>query len=135
MSESRVTTLKLSTLSQAEKHPVHFLPCEIEHNREANVDRYFIPAINKNKNEMTVSFRGRALKGQEINLPQGYTGLVLKEDHRPISDEEDRTLRVKSTFNSLTYWNLETQPTTDDTIVMAMNWPDIAAAIHGAVED
>lgn len=38
--------------------------------------------------ETTVSFRGRGLKGQELNCPQGYTGLVLKEVQKPASDQE-----------------------------------------------
>lgn len=84
---------------------------------------------------MTVSFRGRALKGQEVSCPHGYTGLVLKEDHKPTSDQEDRTVRVESVFNRFTYWNLETPPTSDDGVVMAMAWPDLAAAIHGPVDD
>lgn len=38
--------------------------------------------------EMTVSFRGRALRGQELCCPQGYTGVVLKETSKPGSDQE-----------------------------------------------
>ncbi|KAF0039808.1 hypothetical protein F2P81_008043 [Scophthalmus maximus] len=85
--------------------------------------------------EKTVSFRGRGLKGQELNCPQGYTGLVLKEINKPGSDQEDRTLKVSSVFDKLTYWNLETPPNSDDTIVMAMDWPELAEAIHVPVED
>lgn len=29
----------------------------------------------------------------------------------------------------MTYWNLETPPNSDDTIVMAMDWPDLAEAV------
>ncbi|AWP11964.1 putative ribonuclease H2 subunit C isoform 5 [Scophthalmus maximus] len=85
--------------------------------------------------EKTVSFRGRGLKGQELSCPQGYTGLVLKEINKPGSDQEDRTLKVSSVFDKLTYWNLETPPNSDDTIVMAMDWPELAEAIHVPVED
>lgn len=32
-------------------------------------------------------------------------------------------------FDKLTYWNLETHPNSDDTIVMAMDWPELAEAV------
>lgn len=32
-------------------------------------------------------------------------------------------------FDKLTYWNLETPPNSDDTVVMAMDWPELADAV------
>ncbi|XP_069824337.1 ribonuclease H2 subunit C isoform X2 [Dendropsophus ebraccatus] len=81
-----------------------------------------------------VSFRGRVLRGQEVSVPAGYMGLVLKEDHKPCSEDEDRCLNVRSTFQSFTQWNLETPPSADDVLVMSMAWPKIASAIHAPVE-
>ncbi|KAG7214297.1 hypothetical protein INR49_023181 [Caranx melampygus] len=40
----------------------------------------------------------------------------------------DRTVKVSSVFDKLTYWNLETPPNSDDTVVMAMDWPELAEA-------
>nr|XP_043895822.1 ribonuclease H2 subunit C isoform X2 [Solea senegalensis] len=108
---------------QLQRAPVHLLPCEIEHSGSAQVSQYFTATTKDRKCEKTVSFRGRELKGQEISCPQGYTGLVLKETNKPGSDQE------------LTYWNLETPPNSDDMIVMAMDWPELADAIHGPVQD
>ncbi|XP_030594693.1 ribonuclease H2 subunit C [Archocentrus centrarchus] len=132
---SSVIHLRASLVEQAPRAPVHLMPCEIEHNGPAQVDQYFTATIKDCKKEKSVSFRGRGLKGQEISCPQGYTGLVLKEINKPGSDQEDRTVRVSSVFDKMTYWNLETPPTSDDTIVMAMEWPELAEAIHGPVED
>lgn len=42
---------------------------------------------------------------------------------------QDRTVKVTSVFDKLTYWNLETPPTSDDTVVMAMDWPELAEAV------
>lgn len=42
---------------------------------------------------------------------------------------QDRTLRLSSVFDKLTYWNLETPPNSDDTVVMAMDWPELAEAV------
>lgn len=38
-------------------------------------------------------------------------------------------MKLSSVFDTLTYWNLETPPTSDDTIVMAMDWPELAEAV------
>ncbi|KAM9850209.1 ribonuclease H2 subunit C [Aulostomus maculatus] len=134
-SNSRVTRVQVSSVGQAPRQPVHLIPCEIEHNGPAQVSQYFSATVKDHKYEKTVSFRGRGLKGQEISCPQGYTGLVLKEIDKPGSDQEDRTLRISSVFDKMTYWNLETPPNSDDMVVMAMDWPELAETIHGPVED
>lgn len=33
-------------------------------------------------------------------------------------------------FDKLTYWNLETPPSSDDAVVMAMEWPELAEAVR-----
>lgn len=38
-------------------------------------------------------------------------------------------MKVSSVFDKMTYWNLETPPNSDDTIVMAMDWPDLAETV------
>lgn len=38
-------------------------------------------------------------------------------------------MRLSSVFDKLTYWNLETPPNSDDTVVMAMDWPELAEAV------
>ncbi|XP_068614355.1 ribonuclease H2 subunit C-like [Brachionichthys hirsutus] len=129
-----VTRVQVTCARQAGRPPVHLLPCEIEHDGPAQVSQYFHSTTKNDKQEKTVSFRGRRLKGQELSCPQGYTGLVLKEINKPGSDQEDRTVRLTSVFDKLTYWNLETPPNSDDTVVMAMGWPELAEAIHGPVD-
>lgn len=42
------------------------------------------------------------MKGQELNCPQGYTGLVLKEVQKPASDQE---VRCFSLFITSKYQN------------------------------
>ncbi|XP_008325084.1 ribonuclease H2 subunit C [Cynoglossus semilaevis] len=132
---SSVIRVHVPSLDQTQRAAVHLLPCEIEHNGSAQVSQYFTATLKDRKHEKTVSLRGRGLKGQEISCQQGYTGLVLKEFNKPGSDQEDRTVKVSSVFDKLTYWNLETPPNSDDTIVTAMDWPELAEAIHGPVED
>lgn len=38
-------------------------------------------------------------------------------------------MKVSSVFDKLTYWNLETAPNSDDTVVTAMDWPELAEAV------
>ncbi|XP_064408049.1 ribonuclease H2 subunit C [Latimeria chalumnae] len=131
---SSVIRVELSALGVAGKDPVHLLPFEIEHDGEANINKYFTPTIRQRKSDLTATFRGRGLKGQEVTVPEGYVGLVLKGDHKPCSEEEDHSLRVKNSFSNFTYWNLETPPTSNDGVVMAMTWTELAEAIHAPVE-
>ncbi|XP_041037979.1 ribonuclease H2 subunit C isoform X1 [Carcharodon carcharias] len=132
---SPVIELDLSSMKDPPRDGLHLLPAEIESDGDANVHQYFTAAIQEREGEMQVSFRGRALRGRDLPVPLGYVGLVLKEDHEPCLEEEDRRLRVKSAFSSMTYWNLETPPTADDSVVMVMSWTQLAEAIHGPVED
>ena len=37
---------------------------------------------------LSASFRGRGLKGCVLNIPTGYSGFVMKEGRRSITDEE-----------------------------------------------
>ncbi|XP_048884274.1 ribonuclease H2 subunit C [Brienomyrus brachyistius] len=134
-SNGSVTTVQLPSIGQAEQLQIHFLPCEIEHDGPAQVSRYFTTVVQDHKHEISVSYRGRELKGAEVSCPKGYTGLVMKEDHKPSSDQEDRTVRISSTFHRFSYWNLTTKPSSDDGVVMAMTWPTLADAIHGSVSD
>ncbi|XP_070622459.1 ribonuclease H2 subunit C isoform X2 [Erythrolamprus reginae] len=130
--------LALASLPGAPRDALHLLPCSIRHDGPAAVARYFAPAVRRDpeapEGEASVSFRGRSLKGKESSLPKGYVGLVLEETNLGPTSEE-REVSVKSTFDSLTVWNLERAPSNSDEIVMALDWPAIARGIHGPVTD
>ncbi|XP_078392539.1 ribonuclease H2 subunit C [Cetorhinus maximus] len=132
---SPVIELDLSSVKDPPRDGLHLLPAEVRSDGDANVRQYFTAAVRESDGEMQVSFRGRALRGRDLPVPLGYVGLVLKEDHEPCLEEEDRRVRVKSAFSSVTYWNLETPPTADDSVVMAMSWTQLAEAIHAPVEE
>jgi Ribonuclease H2 non-catalytic subunit (Ylr154p-like) len=59
------------------------------------------------------------------------TGIVLKESDLSIddSDASERKLDVTHKFTELTYWNLDKIPSSDDKIIGAMQWIDIAHAV------
>ena len=84
---------------------LHYLPCKVETDcegdtpkdpsadrrgrRPAEVDCYFEPVIREGSGTirmgtessqvLTATFRGRPLKGVEISIPEGYRGVVLRE--------------------------------------------------------
>ncbi|XP_033030381.1 ribonuclease H2 subunit C isoform X2 [Lacerta agilis] len=126
--------LALPSLPGAPRERLHLLPCAVRHDGAAAVRRYFAPAIRRpgEPDEASVSFRGRSLKGKEVLVPEGYVGLVLEEDDAAM---QERQVRVKSTFESLTVWNLERAPNSSDEILMSLHWPKIAEGIHAPVAD
>ncbi|XP_075692998.1 ribonuclease H2 subunit C [Rhinoderma darwinii] len=128
------TRLELGGLRSPAREPLHLLPCQIQSQGTAKVGEYFSPAVREEPGGKEVSFRGRMLRGQEVSLPAGFMGIVLKENPKPCSEEEDRCLNVRSTFQSFTQWNLEIAPSADDVLVMSLAWPKIASAIHAPVE-
>ncbi|XP_068115554.1 ribonuclease H2 subunit C [Hyperolius riggenbachi] len=119
----------------APQETLFLLPCIIQRQGAARVQQFFTPAVRDSPSGgKEVSFRGRRLQGQEVAVPEGYMGIVLKEDHKPCSEEEDRSLTVRATFQSFMQWNLETPPSADDVLVMSLQWPIIASAIHAPVD-
>ncbi|XP_048371341.1 ribonuclease H2 subunit C [Sphaerodactylus townsendi] len=130
--------LALASLQAASQDRLHLLPCAVQHDGAAPVQRYFSPAIRGPQEpgaESTVSFRGRMLKGKQVLVPNGYVGLVLEEGVAPYLSSKDRNVQIKSTFESMTVWNLEQAPNESDEILMAFSWPKIAAGIHAPVPD
>ncbi|XP_053134013.1 ribonuclease H2 subunit C [Hemicordylus capensis] len=135
--------LELGAWPEAPPERLHLLPCAVRHDGGAAVQRYFAAAIRRPQGpgapggdaESAVSFRGRSLKGKQVDLPEGHVGLVLEEEAVPLSSLEERKVRVRSTFESLTVWNVEQAPNDNDEVIMALSWPKIAKGIHAPVAE
>ena len=63
------------------------------------------------------------------------TGVVLKENRKPFSEDEERQLKVTSRFQQYTQWNLDAAPSVNDKCVRAMQWLDIAKAVSGKTSE
>ncbi|XP_051821548.1 ribonuclease H2 subunit C [Antechinus flavipes] len=126
--------LQPSSVRAATPTALHLLPCEIQHDGPAAVSRFFSPAIRPGPSGPTVSFRGRSLQGEEVTLPAGHVGLVLREEDKA-EGSEDRTVRAIGTFGHFTLWGLETPPGPDARMHGALSWPSLAAAIHAPVAE
>ncbi|XP_022331402.2 ribonuclease H2 subunit C-like [Crassostrea virginica] len=128
---------KLSVESAKKDSTVHFFPCEIKYNGEAEVDRYFNTSVKKCEGEdgetFKASFRGRPLNGKIENVPSGYTGIIMKEHRRPFSEEEERTVTVTHTFDKFHYWNLDKKPSADDRYTQMLDWIEVSKTLHSPV--
>lgn len=130
---------KITVESAKKDSSVHFFPCEIKYNGEAEVDRYFNTSIKECKREdgeemLTATFRGRPLNGKIERVPSGYTGIIMKEQRRPFTEEEERTVTVTHTFDKFHYWNLDKKPSADDRFSQMLDWVELSKTLHSPTE-
>lgn len=74
------------------------------------------------------------MKGCEMPLPEGFSGVVL--EHRESSAEEGPPAgwHATSTFSSFTYWNHDNAPASTDGVRRAMEWAALASQIHKPID-
>ncbi|XP_036272489.1 ribonuclease H2 subunit C [Pipistrellus kuhlii] len=148
--------LRPITLRDAAPATLHLLPCEVGVSRPAPVERFFTPAIRQGPDGLQVSFRGRSLRGEEVEVPPGLLGYVMVMEEKPVgkqdfsagSDREeqelveppealerdfDRFIGASASFSRFTLWGLETTPGPDAKVRAALAWPGLAEAIHAQV--
>ena len=105
------------------------------------------------------AFRGRAMKGVTVNLPEGYEGIVLRVDEERANDrmkrgrrrrkaevdedvdmeegtdeeeeEERRTFKPTGQFSSFVLWNpdLPVDPSRDEYLRSLTEWTKLAAEV------
>ncbi|XP_076463461.1 ribonuclease H2 subunit C-like [Babylonia areolata] len=143
MSRSRETagkgkmalSIDASSYDTAPEAKCHMLPCTINKDGEANVRQYFETSVREEDESLTAAFRGRPLNGQVVVLPAGYTGVVLREVGSAATEDQDRLLRADQRFTSFTAWNLDKPPSGDDQLSKALQWMDVAKALHQPVNE
>ncbi|XP_026325353.1 ribonuclease H2 subunit C [Hyposmocoma kahamanoa] len=132
MSIQLENNLKNTVNKEVFEQKAHYIPCKIDENGTANVRKYFEPYINSNDNgELTATFRGHPLDGIKMNVPEGYRAVVVTEAKRPLAEDAERRFQVAGGFKQFTYWNWDKKPSKNDNLVKALDWIDIAEAIHG----
>jgi ribonuclease H2 subunit C len=150
------TTTEQSTVT------ANLLPCRIQHDGPITVSsRYWAPGTtstlgSENTGEETqrpaenlnVHFRGRKLYGKEVELPEGYTGKVIKvtqdvlqqnrstseDDEGDERDENEITTFIaehKASFDKFIIWNQEGEAMdTDDQYIKGINeWIGLAESV------
>ncbi|XP_041984280.1 ribonuclease H2 subunit C [Aricia agestis] len=109
----------------------HFVPCKIDDDGSANVNNFFEPYVmDKGEGDLTATFRGHPLDGKNMTIPEGYTGILVSETKRPLAEDADRKFQVMGGFKEFVYWNWDKKPSKNDNLVKALDWIDIAEAIH-----
>ncbi|KAM5249082.1 ribonuclease H2 subunit C [Ctenodactylus gundi] len=146
------------TLRDAAPAALHLLPCDVQANGPAPVERFFTPAIRQGAAGLQVSFRGRSLQGEEVAVPPGLAGYVMaveergegplgtqnfpagsrgdsEEEQEPLERDFDRVIGATGSFSRFTVWGLETFPGPDAKVLGALAWPSLAGAIHAQVPE
>ncbi|GIY66050.1 uncharacterized protein CDAR_454471 [Caerostris darwini] len=111
----------------------HLVPCKVNYNGSTNVSDYFTPYIREEENHLTCSLRGHPLKGQKIKIPKGYIGVVLKDNEKMSLSDSNKDFKKVATFKEFTAWNWDVLPTSEDKLVKAFQWINIASALHKPV--
>ena len=137
-----------SILTHPNQIKIHILPCKIDMTGPAPVEQYFLVDSliarggddNKADPSMQVStFRGRKLLGVREEIPKNTIGLSVMQDveFNEDDDEEDgenncqRVLRVDGTFDSITYWQHDCLPKSDNKVAQWMKHLEMMRVLHG----
>ncbi|CAE6457884.1 unnamed protein product [Rhizoctonia solani] len=109
------------------------LPLHIDYDGPAPVDTYFHVTKGPNGTQ-TAAFRGRALCGVNLPLPEGYAGAVLLTK----SDKHgEKRLEFESIFSEITLWRADIPVDVgSDEYARAMDeWTRMAALVHSPDEE
>ncbi|KAK7071302.1 Ribonuclease H2 subunit C [Halocaridina rubra] len=117
---------------------VQYMPCNIEYDGEASLSTYFTKYVkeevkdaeNREEKVLHGMFRGYPLTGAVMAVPEGYTGVVLKETRPGLKSDEERTMKSICKFNEITFWNWDRKASRGDEYQQAMDWTSIADVIH-----
>ncbi|KAJ8922456.1 hypothetical protein NQ315_004403 [Exocentrus adspersus] len=135
MASIRIQTGKHQIQDNSKDSNVQSLPCRIHADCDASVAQYFDNYVKtKEDGTLSGSFRGYPLRGKKVQVPEGYSGLVLHESSRPSDDKEERTFHVAGKFEEMTFWNWDKATGDGDGITRALEWIEIAKALHSPIE-
>lgn len=110
---------------------VHLLPCCIEHDGPANVQRFFKPKESGTSESgilsQEVSLRGRKLMGCSLSLPEGYIGYVLQKVNSEGNAGSPKKWETAENFEALTYWNHDLRPHPSDELQKLFEFLNVAS--------
>lgn len=133
----------------------NLLPCRIHHDGPVNAsERYWSPQTPQD-GIPEAYFRGRKLKGRVVRIPEGYRGVVVKEetekervdlqknrerlrqreeDENEAEEEEEEEVKVLEEvgeFGEIMVWGHESVAEGDDTFVRGLEeWVGFAEAVR-----
>lgn len=80
---------------------------------------------------LTARLRGFPLKGSRMKVPEGYSGVVLKEAQAVEAGDGGRVVRGVARFDTFTFWNWDRQPSRSDKYQQALDWLEVASVVSG----
>lgn len=121
---------------------VHLLPCTVETTGPCPVGRYFETLITDGDlpGSLQTYFRGRKLVGAQLQLPESYSGAVVRREvAQPAGDEEagvaGMVWHATAAFESFCYWNHDAAPHPTDGVQRALQWIALAEEMHAPVSE
>ncbi|XP_057341824.1 ribonuclease H2 subunit C [Microplitis mediator] len=128
--------IKKEHIEGVKNSQVHSVPCKIRSTGPANVSKYFVPYIRTTDNaHFDVSFRGYPLHGKKLSVPKGYKGIAFFEKNKPVNPDSQRNFNSTECFTEFTYWNWDKLPSRNDAFDAALDWVEIAEALHAPIEE
>ena len=97
------------------------LPCDIDHDGHADVSARLV-VRDAGGGALESAFRGRALRGRDVALPAGVTGLVL--------DTTGGDARIRQTFENVRVWSRDAAPGADHPVLEALDTVEVLRALH-----
>ncbi|PVU90909.1 hypothetical protein BB560_006166 [Smittium megazygosporum] len=139
----------MSENSNNKPSTLHRLPFSVDYDGLAKTTAYFnFSKTSPPKNEYRCSFRGRALRGISVQIPEDYkVGVVQKinsnsdeqEDPESLSFNESSpfdssikqpNLVLKQSFDNWIEWGHDFLPNDDNNAISALNWIQLSELIH-----
>mmetsp|Transcript_12603 Transcript_12603/g.17308 ORF Transcript_12603/g.17308 Transcript_12603/m.17308 type:complete len:127 (+) Transcript_12603:92-472(+) len=116
------------------KSLLNLLPCSIEYNGPAPIKSYFqIVESNAQGDEsktLTAHFRGRALRGSQVKLPQSIIGITAVDKHpERVADDGIIKWETLGTFDSINIWEHDVLPNLDQ-FQECLDWFEISRNVH-----
>uniref|UniRef100_A0A1E1WYR4 Putative ribonuclease h2 non-catalytic subunit n=1 Tax=Amblyomma aureolatum TaxID=187763 RepID=A0A1E1WYR4_9ACAR len=125
----------LLKMDEAKDVDVHFFACDIKYRGKANVPAYFshhVEPIEGEPGNFKSRLRGRPLRGRQVALPEGYSGIVARSAATESGDTKE--LYVSGRFEKMTAWNWSS-PMTEEKYRQMNEWIAVAQALHAPCDE
>lgn len=134
MATVHIQSGKNELLCNRRKMKTQSMPFKIHADCDAKVSKFFDNYVKcDDASILTTSFRGYPLRGKKVGVPEEYLGLILQETIRPTREKDERKFYVAGEFREITFWNWDKSPTLNDPFIQALQWIDIAEALHSPI--
>ncbi|CAH8440107.1 unnamed protein product [Schistosoma turkestanicum] len=113
----------------------HWMPCKIEADgMKLNTQLQSSETLNTepgalSNHELASNFRGRPLRGVQLNLPDSYSPVVVHHNGI-VSDDGRESIKFGTRLDKIFLWNLSTSPSFSDPIPLSLTWLHMASVLH-----